>query len=67
MVIYIAFSTVVMTLGIIGAVILIRRGGRVREGVNEIGLDVAARSLIRPLPIIYLLVITAVTILVLSL
>ena len=65
--VYIAVSSVIMALGTFGIVMLIRRGGRLRESVNEVSFDAAARAVIRPLPIIYLIIVVAVTSMVLLL
>ena len=65
-VLYLSISMTILVLGIIGLIMMIRRGGRISESVSEVDLKTAMRMTARPLPILYILIIIAITVLVLS-
>ena len=63
---YVSISSVIMALGVFGMIMLMRRGGRLPESVNEVSLRAAAGAAIRPLSVIYIIVVALVTVMVLS-
>lgn len=64
--VYLSVSMTVMVLGIIGVAVLIHKGGRLKESENEVGLMTCAKMTARVLPVLYVLIVAAITMMVLS-